>query len=82
MANALTLHTQYSCDDEIPCLMSFLTIMSDRVCVFQERQAGMSILSEEDCNGNDIVNAFEEMKKKFIDVYGNRSVIITRVLSM
>jgi hypothetical protein len=36
----------------------------------------MSLLSEEDSNGNDIVNAFEEMKKKFIDVYGNKGVII------
>jgi hypothetical protein len=41
----------------------------------------MSILSEEDSNSNDIVNAFEQMKKQFMDVYGNRGVIIEHDLT-
>jgi hypothetical protein len=41
----------------------------------------MSILSEEDYNSNDIVNAFEQMKKQFMDVYGNRGVIIEHDLT-
>jgi hypothetical protein len=37
-ANALALHTQYSCDDEIPCLMPFSPIMSDMNIKFEGKK--------------------------------------------